>query len=43
MLSVPVLLSAQHQLEGFNCGVCSLDDWLKRRARPNQMSGASRI
>lgn len=42
MLSEPVLLSEQHQLSEFSCGVASLDDWLKRRARPNQISGASR-
>ncbi len=42
MLSAPVLLSSHHQLDGFSCGVSSLDDWLKRRARPNQISGASR-
>lgn len=42
MLSAPVLLSAQHKLSDFSCGVASLDDWLKRRARPNQVSGASR-
>lgn len=42
MLSAPVLLSAQHQLGNFSCGVASLDDWLKRRARPDQISGASR-
>ena len=42
MLSEPVLLSAPHQLSNFSCGVTSLDDWLKRRARPNQVSGASR-
>jgi GNAT superfamily N-acetyltransferase len=42
MLSVPVSLTAEHRLDGFACGVESLDDWLKRRARPNQISGASR-
>lgn len=42
MLSAPVLLSAPHQLSNFSCGVASLDEWLKRRARPNQTSGASR-
>jgi GNAT superfamily N-acetyltransferase len=26
----------------FHCGEASLDDWLKRRARANQASGASR-
>jgi GNAT superfamily N-acetyltransferase len=29
-------------LADFNCGIASLDDWLKRRARANQASGASR-
>lgn len=42
MLSEPVLLSAPHRLGNFSCGVANLDDWLKRRARPNQISGASR-
>ena len=42
MLSAPALLSAEHHLDGFASGVASLDDWLKRRARANQISGASR-
>jgi hypothetical protein len=42
MLSPPVPLSAEHRLDDFVCGVDSLDDWLKRRARPNQVSGVSR-
>lgn len=42
MLSAPVLLCAPHQLGNFSCGVTGLDDWLKRRASPNQISGASR-
>jgi GNAT superfamily N-acetyltransferase len=42
MLSAPAPLSAEHRLDDFACGVDSLDDWLKRRARPNQVSGASR-
>jgi len=41
-LSAPELLEDRHQLSSFNCGVPSLDDWLKRRARANQASGASR-
>ncbi|WP_246156235.1 GNAT family N-acetyltransferase [Thiohalocapsa marina] len=32
----------EHQLEDFSCGESSLDDWLQRRALPNQASGASR-
>jgi len=42
MLSAPVPLSAEHRLDDFACGVDSLDGWLKRRARSNQVSGASR-
>ena len=42
MLSSPTLLTAQHQLDDFVCGVDSLDDWLKKRAYTNQINGASR-
>ncbi|WP_394752613.1 GNAT family N-acetyltransferase [Crenothrix sp.] len=42
MISEPVLLSADHDLLHFSSGVESLDDWLKRRTLPNQISGASR-
>lgn len=41
-LSRPEPLADIHELNDFFSGVDSLDDWLKRRARPNQMSGASR-
>ena len=41
-LSRPEPLNDAHELNDFFCGVSSLDDWLKRRARPNQVSGASR-
>lgn len=40
-LTEPVKLEDQHQLDGFDCGVSVLDDWLKRRARSNAFSGAS--
>lgn len=42
MLAAPALLADHHDIGDFNSGVASLDDWLKRRARPNQISGASR-
>ena len=42
MLRAPVLLDGEHRLDQFDSGVASLDDWLKRRARANQVSGASR-
>jgi GNAT superfamily N-acetyltransferase len=42
MLSAPKLLTAQHWIDDFDSGVPSLDDWLKRRAMMNQVSGASR-
>jgi GNAT superfamily N-acetyltransferase len=41
-LSRPEPLADAHELNDFFCGVDSLDDWLKRRARANQVSGASR-
>ncbi len=41
-LSPPQPLTAQHLLDGFNCGEPSLDNWLKRRALTNHLSGASR-
>lgn len=41
-LAAPEPLAAHHRLEEFDCGVASLDDWLKRRALSNQVSGASR-
>jgi GNAT superfamily N-acetyltransferase len=40
--AVPVPLAADHKIAAFDCGVAVLDDWLKRRALANQVSGASR-
>ncbi|RJF87443.1 N-acetyltransferase [Oleomonas cavernae] len=41
-LSAPEVLGSGHAVTGFNSGVASLDDWLKRRALANQASGATR-
>ena len=41
-LNAPQPLAAIHILDEFECGEAVLDDWLKRRAMTNQMSGASR-
>ena len=41
-LHAPQPLTADHQLNTFNCGETSLDEWLKRRALLNQANGASR-
>lgn len=41
-LHAPSPLSDHHILDGFDSGTPSLDDWLKRRARANQVAGASR-
>lgn len=41
-LSAPQSLTAAHRLDGFHCGEPLLDDWLKRRALTNHLSGASR-
>jgi GNAT superfamily N-acetyltransferase len=42
MLSPPCILAEDCQLDGFACGNENLDDWLRKRAFPNQVSGASR-
>jgi GNAT superfamily N-acetyltransferase len=42
VLSSPILLAIDHQLDDFACNVDSLNDWLKKRAYQNQLSGASR-
>lgn len=42
MLTAPTLLHEAHDLSQFSCGNATLDDWLRRRARSNQISGASR-
>ncbi|MEO3434973.1 GNAT family N-acetyltransferase [Inquilinus sp. CAU 1745] len=42
MLSAPTLLSDEHDLNLFESGNDVLDDWLRRRARANQVTGASR-
>jgi GNAT superfamily N-acetyltransferase len=41
-LGTPQPLVATHLLDRFACGEASLDEWLKRRALSNQLSGASR-
>ena len=41
-LSAPTLLTEAHDLELFQSGTDSRDQWLRRRARANQVSGASR-
>ena len=42
MLQPPGPLDETQRLDAFDCGVDSLNDWLKRRARANQVGGASR-
>lgn len=41
-LKKPTLLADGHELASFDSGVPALDDWLIRRSRANQVSGASR-
>lgn len=41
-LRSPEPLSQHHKLDTFSCGEIVLDDWLKRRAFANQVSGATR-
>lgn len=42
-LSAPAPLADHHVLDSFESGLPTLDDWLLRRARANQISGASRV
>ena len=41
-LKAPEPLAADHLVDQFACGEATLDEWLKRRAMANQLSGASR-
>ncbi len=41
-LQPPEPLVLAHQLADFECGESVLDEWLKRRAMANQLSGATR-
>ena len=41
-LAPPELLADRHDLSAFASGEPALDDWLRRRARANQISSASR-
>ncbi|MFI4919323.1 MAG: GNAT family N-acetyltransferase [Legionellales bacterium] len=40
--SAPITLSDGHELEHFDCGDSLLNEWLKKIARKNQLSSASR-
>jgi GNAT superfamily N-acetyltransferase len=41
-LAAPEPLALDHELDAFESGVTTLDDWLRRRARRNEADGASR-
>ncbi|MCC6587351.1 MAG: GNAT family N-acetyltransferase [Bryobacterales bacterium] len=41
-LSAPEPLASNHELGSFNSGDDTLDEWLRRRAGANQISGATR-
>jgi GNAT superfamily N-acetyltransferase len=41
-LNAPVPLGLEHSTQGFDCGVESLNEWLRSRAWKNQLTGASR-
>jgi hypothetical protein len=41
-IAAPEPIADSHELAAFDSGVPSLDDWLRRRARGNQSSGATR-
>src|SRR4249920_2669653 len=41
-LSAPAPLTDRHIVDAFDSGEQALDDWLRRHAKPNQISGGSR-
>ncbi len=41
-VGTPEHLTARHDLAAFDSGIPALDDWLKRRALPNEQAGGSR-
>ena len=41
-ISPPERLTPDHDVGAFDSGVAPLDDWLKRRALPNEEAGGSR-
>ena len=41
-LHAPCPIAEHHNFDAFNCGVSSLDNWLKKRVMPNERSRASR-
>lgn len=41
-MRAPEPLTTRHQIEGFDCGVESLNQWLQQRALINQLAGVSR-
>lgn len=42
-VSPPELLTPDHEIEDFDCGEVSLNDWLKRRALKNMGRDATRV
>jgi GNAT superfamily N-acetyltransferase len=42
VLAAPEPLAPHHELDAFESGVATLDEWLKRRARRNETDGAPR-
>lgn len=41
-LSAPEHLTSAHDVSAFDCGIPALSEWLRKRALPNEESGASR-
>ena len=41
-VTAPEPITASHNTESFTCGIPVLDEWLRRRALKNEVSGASR-
>lgn len=41
-ITPPAAITSAHKFDNFDCGISSLNDWLRIRALKNEVSGASR-
>ncbi|NMU53193.1 GNAT family N-acetyltransferase, partial [Vibrio parahaemolyticus] len=42
-ISAPTLLTDEHQLNAFQCGIEELDTWLRKQALKSQKRGTARV
>jgi len=42
-ISAPTLLTDEHQINAFQCGIEELDTWLRKQALKSQKRGTARV